>query len=85
MYVITNSEYNSILDKITTYPSCFPPLSLKKELDSRGAYYLNWAIWCVYGLPKPKNSVEEQSLAMIVEYIGKHLKIVADEDLNKGK
>lgn len=83
MYVLTRSEYQRILDGIHTHPFTFPPLSMKEELDKYDAYYLSWAIWCVYGLPKPKNEKEQASLDMLVDYITKNLEIVDDDKLGE--
>lgn len=85
MVVLTRSEFEKILSGIDTYPYYFPPLSLKEELYSRPEYYLSFAIWCIYGLPKPKNKFETESKKMLLDFISDTLEIVDDSMADKLK
>lgn len=82
MYYMTESDYKKIVSKIKTYPYSFPRLDMKEELKVHTAFYIGWAIWCLYGLPEPKTEKERESVQMVKDYLDANLKIVPDEEKN---
>ena len=79
MVVIKKSEYERILQGIHTFPYCYPPISMMQaELDSSPALYVGWAVWCIYGLPKPITDEDKASQKMILDYLDKNLKVIED-------
>lgn len=83
MFVLTRSEYQKILENITTFPYTYPSLEIQDELDNYPGLYIGWAIWCVYGLPKPKNEKDKASLEMVINFLNKNLKVVDDNEIDR--
>lgn len=79
MLVIKKSEYKKILHNIITFPYSYPPVSMmQEELDKHPLIYIGWAVWCIYGLPKPKTEEEKASQKMLLDFLNKNLKVVDD-------
>jgi hypothetical protein len=79
MVVLKKSEYQNILHNISTYPYSYPPVSMmQEELDNYPLIYIGWAVWLIYGLPKPINEEEKASQKMLLDFLNKNLKIIED-------
>ncbi len=82
MYYMSRSDYEKIRNNIKYKPYSFPPLSWKKELEQYSARYISWAIWCLNGLPAPRDDNERASKQMLVDFLNSHLTIVDDDKMS---
>lgn len=81
MYYITKSDYRKVVNNITTFPYSYPPITekIKQEMKDNDAYFLGFAVWCLYGLPEPETDKEREIYELLKDYVSKNLKIVGDE------
>lgn len=83
MYYLTRTEYKEILSGIKTFPYNFPPLSLKEQMNKYPIAYMGFVIWCIHGLPEPRNETEEESLQMLKDFLKCHLRLIDDSEVNE--